>query len=307
LLAYQKKNLILLKKFFRVKQRQNPLDVSKELRKKIEVLFAPLGFFVGKREMDLSPKLKVIISNTTGVPHIDIEEARKRGIFLSALHDQQRFLQSITPTAEHTFGLILGLLRKIPWAYQDVCQGRWNRRSWGACTMLSRMRLGIVGLGRLGKLVKNRAQAFGMKVLFYDPYVPGGCATLKDLVSQVDILSLHVPSNNETKNLISKKIIKLLPRGAYVINTARGEILDHSALLKDLKCGRLGGAALDVMDGEYKINFQNKLASHPLVQYARKNKNLIITPHIGGSTIDAWEETEKKVIVRAAAHLGLKP
>jgi len=116
------------------------------------------------------------------------------------------------------------------------------------------------------------------------------------MAKKSDILSINAIANEETDNLIDSDILKLLPNGAVVVNTARGEILDLDALLDLLESGHLSGAALDTIDGEYNVEFSSVFFESRVATYAREHNNLILTPHIGGSTIDAWTETERRVI-----------
>ena len=156
------------------------------------------------------------------------------------------------------------------------------------------MSLGIVGYGRLGKKVAKIARSFGMTVDYYDPYVRGGVNNIIELVEKSDVLSLHAVSNYETKNLISREVLSYLKEDSIVVNTARGELLDTEALVDLLEDGKLWGAALDTVDGEYSSNFIHDFINSRVLNYANKNDNLILTPHIAGSTVDAWCETEKK-------------
>ena len=255
--------------------------------------------------MGQCPKLRAIASNTTSVSHIDVVAAKRRGVVVCALHDEPTFLETISSTAEHTIGLLVSVWRKIPAAHAAASQGLWNRWPWAAPRMLSRMRMGIVGCGRLGRKVATVARALGMEVSFYDPFVPGGIPSLKELAIQSDVLSLHAPVNADTVNLISRSVLEALPRGAVVINTARGELLDLEALLDLMEAGHIGAAALDTVPGEYGQDFSNTFGSTRLAKYAREHHNLILTPHIGGSTIDAWCETERFVIEKACRALGV--
>lgn len=305
-LSYQAANQKLLKQFFDVFELFSPDEDRPSILKEVEVLFAPLGFPVDIKKISLCPRLKAVVSNTTGIPHLDARALNARGVAICALHDEKEFLDQITPTAEHTIGLMMALWRKIPAAHEFVLKGNWDRRPWGAPKMLSRMRLGVVGYGRLGKKVANIAAAIGMKVNYFDPHVWGGAENLLELAEKTDVLSIHAVANEETKNLIDRIVLGALPKGAIVVNTARGEILDSDALLDLLESGHLLGAALDTIDGEYETKFTEKLKSSRLLAYARKNQNLILTPHIGGSTIDAWSETERYTILKAAKALGLK-
>lgn len=291
---------------FDVVELNDPRDDSPDVLARADVLTAPLGFPVTAERMDAAPKLRAIISNTTGVPHIDMAAAAARGITVCALHDEQAFLDRITPTAEHTIALMLAAWRRIPGAHTAVLRGEWQRSDWRAPRMFSRMRLGIVGFGRLGKKVARIAQAMDMRVSFYDPYVEGGTDCLEALAKSSDILSLHAPANEETRNLISRGILSSLPCGAMVVNTARGELLDLNALLDLMESGHVAAAGLDVLEGEYDPLFGNALAASRIVAYARAHDNLVLTPHIGGSTVDAWSETQCFVIDKAVRALGLE-
>jgi D-3-phosphoglycerate dehydrogenase len=257
--------------------------------------------------MQRCPRLLAIVSNTTGVPHIDMEAAADRDVAVFSLRDEQEFLRAITPTAEHSWGLLLALMRRTTWAHQAILDGAWNRRPFGAPTMLSRLGLGVVGYGRLGRMVGRYGRAFGMQVQFFDPHVESndGTAekadTLTDLADWADVVSLHVPANESTCKMISRDFMARLKAGSWLVNTARGEVLDEPALLEALESGHLAGAALDVLDGEFAADF--RVSQHPLVEYARHHDNLLLTPHIGGSTLDAWGETERRVIEMVIDHV----
>lgn len=305
ILRFQSENLHLLESTFDVQRFPNPHETTSEVLVEMVLMFAPLGYMVDAALMDRCPSLRVIASNTTGVPHIDLDAAAERGICVCALHDEKEFLDSITPTAEHTIGLMLAAWRRIPAAHDAACEGAWDRRPWGAPAMLSRLTLGLVGYGRLGKKVADIARAMGMEVIWYDPYVPGGEPKLATLAKKSHILSLHALANRETRGIVSRDTLKALPRGAMVVNTARGELLDEDALLDLLESGHLSCAALDTIEGEYEPDFSEKFKSSRLVAYARSRNNLLLTPHIGGSTVDAWRETERRVIEKAANTLGL--
>ena len=302
LLRYQPENLALLKERFQVETVSSPDEDRPQDLSHIHVVIAPLGYFWGKEKIDMAPALKVIASNTTGVPHIDVDYAVRRGIRVISLKNEASFLESITPTAEMTWALILGIVRKVPWSFQEVCSGEWERRNFGGRTMLSRMAIGIVGLGRLGKMVARTARSFGMKVLNYDPFVTmegeglHKSVSLDDLVSQSDIVSVHIPMEPQNAALFDRARFARFRDGAYFINTSRGEIVNSEDLRMALVSGKLAGAAVDVLDGEFVPGFKHHVGDHPLVQYARTHDNLLITPHIGGSTVDAWRLTEQHTI-----------
>lgn len=305
ILSYQPENLALLRAAFDVRELDDPRQGTQADLADIEVLFAPLGFPVDASRLDRCPKLRAIVSNTTGVPHIDLQAARGRGIAVCALHDEPEFLEEITATAEHTIGLLLAVWRRVPAAHAAASRGAWDRRPWAAPRMLSRMRLGILGYGRLGRKVAAVGQAFEMDVAYYDPYVPGGMNSLMALASRSDVLSLHAPATAETQHLVSRAVLESLPPGAVVINTARGELLDLDALLDLMEARHIAAAALDTLPGEYDLDFSRVFAGSRVARYAREHDTLILTPHIGGSTLDAWRETERFVILKACRGLGV--
>jgi D-3-phosphoglycerate dehydrogenase len=305
IMGYQPANLDRLRDLFDLVVLPDPRSDTPQILAEVEALCAPLGFMVDVAKMERCPRLKAIISNTTGIPHIAAEAAGRRGVAVCALHNEQAFLDTITPTAEHAIGLMLAAWRRIPAAHAAAVSGQWSRRPWGAPAMFSRLRLGIVGYGRLGRKVAQIGRAMGLAVAWYDPHVAGGVPDLLTLAAQSDILTLHAPANAATAGLVSRQVLAALPRGAMVVNTARGELLDTDALLDLLESGHLQAAALDVIAGEYDPEFSEHFGSSRVSAYARSHDNLVLTPHIGGSTRDAWAETERRVIEMAAAAMGL--
>lgn len=313
ILKYQPENRQRLAELFEVIELPDPGHDTPELLARVEVVFAPLGYQVDKVKIDAAPRLLVIASNTTGHPHIDVAYARSKGIQVACLKYAQGFLATITPTAELTWGLIIALTRNLFSAHQAALQGAWDRRPFGAPAMLSRLCLGIVGLGRLGSLVARYGRAFGMTVRYYDPYVDHQeeglerMTNLADLVAVSDIVTIHIPHEPETEKIFDQAIFNSCKQGSYLVNTARGELIDWGAFLQALHDGRLAGAALDVFEGEFEPGFAERFPSHPVLEYARTHPNLILTPHIGGSTIDAWRLTEGHTIDMIQSFLQIDP
>ncbi len=260
----------------------------------VDILIVRLRNFIGQDVMDAASRLKVIVSATTGLDHIDMSYAARKGITVLSLRGEVEFLNSIPATAEHTWALLLALSRNLPQAYQSVLQGKWDRDQFRGHDLAGR-RLGILGLGRIGKKVARYALAFDMQVSAYDPYCKDWVAgvgrheSLEDLCRVSNIVSLHVPLNDETEGMISVREIRWLPAGAILINTARGSILDEIALLDALEKGHLSGAALDVISDE--THTVRPLTAR-LIQYAKQETNLLLTPHIGGATIESMNMTE---------------
>ena len=305
LLSWQPENQALAAANFAVHELDNPDQDTDEILKGIQACCAPLGFYFGSVKMERCPNLRAIVTNTTGVPHIDMPAAAARDIAVFSLKDEQTFLDTITPTAEHTWGLLLALLRRTPWSFDHIKAGHWNRFEWGAPAMLSRLKLGIIGHGRLGRRVARYGAAFDMAVRYHDPFAEADGITeraerLEELVAWADVISLHVPALPETEDLISAEILSHFKPGSLFINTARAELVDEAALLAALETGHIAGYGADVLEGEFGLDF--KAAEHPLVRHAQNHDNVLLTPHIAGSTHDAWRETQGRVIEMAIEH-----
>ena len=260
----------------------------------VDVLITRLGHRIDAEILRAGRNLRAIATATTGLDHIDLACARERGITVLSLKGETRFLRTIPASAELTWGLLLALMRRIPFAWADVRAGRWDRDAFLGHDLMGK-RLGIVGVGRIGEKVARYARAFGMQVVGFDPQrrrFPAGvtrCASLDALLRRSDVLSLHVPLAPETTGLIDAGRLNRLPAGAVLINTARGPVIDESALLRALQSGALAGAALDVICGETE---SGTLRRSPLLRYARTHGNVIVTPHIGGCTIESRAMTE---------------
>lgn len=257
-----------------------------------DALIIRLRWCIDRTLLKAATRLKVIVTATTGLDHIDLDAATEYGISVLSLKGQTEFLRSIVATAEHTWALLLTLTRRIPWAFQSVITGDWNRDLFKGRD-LNKQRLGILGLGRIGEKVARYGLAFGMKVFAYDPYTQMRlsdvlmCDDLDSLLAYSDVLCIHVPLNDETRHMIGVRELAQLPHGALLINTARGAVIEEAALLDALDSGRLAGAALDVIEDE-----RVSVSEYPLVIAAQTRNNLIITPHIAGATHEAMAATE---------------
>lgn len=284
-------------------QNMERAELLKRIRE-FDVLIVRLRHQVDAEIMDAAPDLKVIVSATTGLDHIDMEYAARKNITVLSLRGETEFLRSIPATAELTWGLLLALMRNIPLAHVSVLAGEWQRDRFKGHDLAGK-RLGILGLGRIGEKIARYGLAFDMRVSAYDPHrkdaLPG--VTMKDtmeaLFRNTDVLSIHVSLNTETINLISVRELNLLPRGSYLVNTARGAVLDENALLAALHSGHLAGAALDVLAGERTSE------RSPLIEYAHAYSNLLLTPHIGGVTFESMTATEVFMAKKLKAHLAM--
>ncbi len=245
-----------------------------------DILIIRVGTTVGKELLDRAKQLKLIVSATTGLNHIDMEYAKEKKIEIF-----NPVGYATESTAEHTFALILSLARRIPWAFQSVAVGEWERHKFSGVQLSGKV-LGIIGLGRIGKETAKYALAFGMKVLTYDPYITKEIATdagsemvsLEELLSKSDFITVNVALTPETQGMINKDIFNKMKKGAMLINTSRGAVINENDLVEALEYGKISGAALDVFATEPLT------VNSSLITYSKNHTNLLLTPHIGGST-----------------------
>ncbi len=228
-----------------------------------------------------SPALRVVARAGVGVDNIDVPAATRHGVLVLNMPTG-----NTVTTAEHTTALLLAMVRSLPQANALLRAGQWERKSFLGMELAGKT-LGVVGLGRVGSEVARRAQGLSLRVFAYDPYIAPEvaerlhvtlCPSLNDLLPRCDLLTVHTPLNDETRGIINARALGLLPRGARVINCARGGIVDEGALLAALDEGRIAGAALDVFVGEPIRDPHHPLISHPRV---------VSTPHLGSATHEA--------------------
>lgn len=262
-----------------------------------DIYFANIGIPLSGELMLTAPRLKIIATASTGTDHLDLITAQELNIDVLSIKNDIDFLNTITATAEQSWGLLLGLIRKIPWAFNDICcYGKWERERFRGHMLVGKT-LGVLGYGRLGRMVADYGLAFGMKVIVCDikeSVVPNNIekVDIQTLFSRSEVISIHIHLNDSTRHLINHKLIDLMKKNAVIINTSRGAIIDESALLKALNNHQIAGAGLDVLEGE----LNGVIAHHPLVEYARIHDNLLISPHVGGAAYEAQLLTYKFVI-----------
>lgn len=270
-----------------------------------EVLWVRLRNRIDAEALDAAPRLRAIVTPTTGVNHIDVAQAERRGVRVLSLRGEETFLRDIRATAEHTMGLMLAALRHLPAAAEHVRAGGWDRDHFRG-RELYRSTVGLVGYGRLGRIVGRYLTAFGATVLAVDPHRTAAeledgvvLVCLDELLQRSRIVSVHVPLTSETQGLIGREELALLPPGAVLVNTSRGEVLDEPAIVDALLSGHLGAAAVDVLADERP----DGMGHSPLVAHARAHDNVIVTPHIGGATRESMERTERFMAEKLATIL----
>ena len=250
--------------------------------------------FVDAAMMDKAPRLRVIGRAGVGVDNVDLDAATKRGIVVMNTPGG-----NAVAVAEHTFALMLAMARFLHRAHSTMIAGKWEKKTLQG-TELRGKTLGIVGLGRVGVEVSRRALAFGMKVVAHDPYVAPSLAQqlnvimvpLDELYAQSDYITLHVGLTPQTNGMINADAIKTMKKGVRLVNCARGELLNEPDVVAALQSGQLGGAGLDVYSHE------------PLKDSALMTlPNVMLTPHIAGSTNEAQEAVGVQIALQVREYL----
>ena len=226
-------------------------------------------------------KRQVIGRAGVGVDNIDISSATRRGIVVMNTPDANTI-----SAAEHTMALILALSRNVSYGHEGISKGEWNRHKLIGSELCDKT-LGIVGLGKIGREVLQRSQAFNMKILGYDPFLPKDffredelrICDLDYLIENSDYITLHIPLTKDTKDLFDYNNLIKMKKDARIINVARGGIINEDDLSKALTENKIAGAALDVFESE-PLPVDSPLISAP---------NIILTPHLGASTREAKE------------------
>jgi len=289
-----------------------------QLRSQFDVLFEPLAWQdVEQLESGIADVQAIIVRNQTsvtaeliaaaknlqiigragaGLDNVDVEAATEAGVVVTYAPRENSL-----SVAELTIGLMLSLARNIPAAVADTRQGGWNRGQFTGSELAGKT-LGIVGIGRIGAMVAERAQAFGMTLLAHDDYVDSNAphlqtlnlelTSLELLLAQADFVACHVPLSKETRGLFSSDQFQQMKPTAFFVNTSRGEVVDEAALIQALDSGKLAGAALDVRSNEPPT-------AGPLEQM----ENVILTPHIAAFTEEAQERVVAAVCQDVAAVL----
>lgn len=241
--------------------------------------------------------LKVIGRAGTGVDNIDLNEATRRGILVLNAPDANTL-----SVADHTMAMILALCRHLPFAHEDLKQGRWEKKKYEGIELEQKV-VGVLGLGRIGKEVVKRLRAFNAKIAAYDPYASAKLAKeldvelvdLDKLLKDSDFITLHMPLMPETQQFLNRERFQKMKKGVYIVNCARGELIDEEALAAALEDGTVAGAALDVFSEEPpKSELLLRIIHHPRV---------ILTPHLAASTLEAQEKVGYQIAVQIRDYL----
>ncbi|AIM16012.1 MULTISPECIES: phosphoglycerate dehydrogenase [Neobacillus] len=236
--------------------------------------------------LQAADRLKVIARAGVGVDNIDISAATRKGIIVINAPGAN----TIAAT-EHTLAMMLSLARKIPQAHQKTSGGEWDRNSFKGVELYKKT-LGVIGMGKIGTEVAKRAKSFGMNILGFDPYLTEERAkklgikkaSLDLIAAESDFITIHTPLTNNTRGIINDEFLSKTKKGVRFVNCARGGIIDEKALVRAINTGHVAGAALDVFEKE-------PVTDPELLQ----NPNIIVTPHLGASTVEAQEKVAEEV------------
>lgn len=258
---------------------------------------------ITREVIDAAKRLRVIATPSTGTDHIDLDYAESREIEVQSLKKDYDVLKNITATAEQAFLLMMAAMRKLPFAFAHVLDGKWTDDRFRGREVEGRV-VGIVGYGRLGEMFSRFAKGFGMRVIACDPFK----AVTDEWVRQVDmdallaeaeVITLHVHLTDETRGMIGRDEFAKMRDGVYLVNTSRGGLIDETAFLEALESGKVTAAGIDVLANE----LDDDIGGEPLVRYAKEHENLIITPHLGGKTYDSQEKAYRHMATKLAAAL----
>ncbi|HEY7933234.1 MAG TPA: phosphoglycerate dehydrogenase [Solirubrobacteraceae bacterium] len=231
--------------------------------------------------IEKATNLKAIGRAGVGVDNVDVVAATKRGIVVANAPES-----NVVTAAEHTMALLLALARNVPQAYTSLIAGKWERSKFSGVELYEKT-LGILGFGRIGQLVAQRARGFGMRVIAFDPFVSAEryrdlgvekADSPEDIYAQADFITIHLPKTSDTEGFLNAEAFAKMRDGARVLNVARGGLIDEAALKDALDSGKLAGAALDVFPSE-------PMTESPLFGYP----NVVVTPHLGASTAEATD------------------
>lgn len=263
-------------------------DVQRAVRDHDAVFTNPnkSNVFLGRDVMDAGSRLTAIATASTGRNHIDLEYARTRNVTVLSLTDERHVIDRISSTAEHALALALAAIRRIPHGFDAVRRGEWDYLPFIG-RQLDHLTAGVIGYGRLGSRFARYAQPLFRKVLACDPYVQMRDAGVEQvgldrLLRECDVISVHTHVTPETTGMLDRKALEQVKPDVVLVNTARGEMFDEEALIEFLNTHPRAMLAADVVAGEVTGK-----QSSPLIAYARSAANIILTPHVGGMTVEA--------------------
>lgn len=229
--------------------------------------------------------VEVINTCSTGLNHIDLEYCKIKDIEVWSLKKDYELINDLPSTSELAFGLMMSLLRNIPKSFHSVKDGNWDYEPYVGHQIKGKT-IGVIGYGRLGKIMCDLFRGWGVKLLATDPYERITTARdvpfLDELLEKSDVVFLHTHVTDDTRGMVDEEFLSYMKEGSYLINTARGELVDEEAIIESIKVGHLKGYGTDVIKDEFGDIENSKLVEFSI----NPNNNVVITPHIGGMTIE---------------------
>ena len=228
--------------------------------------------------------IKVINTCSTGLNHIDLNYCEENDIDVWSLKTDYELINDLPSTSELAFGLMMSLMRNIPKSFHSVRDGNWDYEPYVGHQIKGKT-IGVIGYGRLGKIMCDLFYGWGVEKLAYDPYeriTTARGTPLKELLRKSDAVFLHTHVTDETRGMVDEEFLSYMKEGSYLINTARGELVEEEAIIESIESGHLKGYGTDVIKDEFGDIKNSKLVEFSI----NPNNNVIITPHIGGMTIE---------------------
>ena len=238
--------------------------------------------FILDEEVLKDSNVKVINTASTGLNHIDLNYCKENNIDVWSLKEDYELINDLPSTSELAFGLMMSLMRNIPSGYNHVKSGGWDYEPYVGHQIKGKT-IGVIGYGRLGKIMCDLFYGWGVKLLASDPYeriTTARGVPLDELLEKSDVVFLHTHVTDETRGMVDEEFISYMKEGSYLINTARGKLVDEEAIIESIKVGHLKGYGTDVIKDEF-----GDIKNSKLVEFSKSN-NVLITPHIGGMTIE---------------------
>jgi D-3-phosphoglycerate dehydrogenase / 2-oxoglutarate reductase len=250
---------------------------------------------INKQLLDAAVNLRIVGRAGSGLDNIDVPYSTQKGVIVCNTPES-----NVISAAEHTMGLLLASSRNIPWADRFIKSGKWGRKQFEGSELYGKT-LGVIGLGRIGGLVSQRAKGFSMHVIAYDPYIPDSRftnlnvekkATLEELLRESDFITIHTPRTKETLNMVTDEQIALMKPGVRLVNCARGGLFSEEAVYRGLKSGHIASIGVDTWVHEPQDG-------HPLYEF----ESVVGTPHLGASTLEASKRVGQEVVAEVIAGL----
>ena len=250
--------------------------------------------FILDEEVLKYTNVKVINTCSTGLNHIDMDYCKSNNIKVWSLKEDYELINDLPSTSELAFGLMMSLLRNIPKSYHSVKDGNWDYEPYVGHQIKGKT-IGIIGYGRLGKIMCDLFYGWGVKLLATDPYeriTTARGVPLSELLDKSDVVFLHTHVSEETRGMVDEEFLSYMKEGSYLINTARGELVDEEAIIESIKVGHLKGYGTDVIKDEFGDIENSKLVEFSI----NPNNNVVITPHIGGMTIEGQTKAYQSAV-----------